>query len=91
MVSGALTLSGDAVRNVYQKLFVKLRIPGYDVTPDDFEDATSRADLIGFIDAVIGAPADTYRTYPSGTLERALAVDALVAARAPTRAACRAT
>ncbi len=50
----------DAIRGTYERLFVKLRIPGYDVTPGDLEDAATRRELLALLER-IGAAGD-----PSG-------------------------
>jgi hypothetical protein len=47
-VNVALGRATDAIRGVYERLFVKLRIPGYDVTPFDLEDNAARRELMGF-------------------------------------------
>lgn len=53
----ALTSAGEAVRSVYERLFVKLRIPGYDVSPYDLEDTAMRDGLVTLLDALALAPA----------------------------------
>jgi hypothetical protein len=45
------------VRGIFERLFVKLRIPGYSVTPGDFEDATTRRELLALLDG-LGATND---------------------------------
>jgi hypothetical protein len=47
----------EAIRGTYERLFVKLRIPGYDVTPADLEDAATRRELLALLDR-IGALGD---------------------------------
>ena len=47
----------EAIRGTYERLFVKLRIPGYDVTPADLEDAATRRELLALLDR-IGASND---------------------------------
>jgi hypothetical protein len=49
--------ASEAIRGVYERLFVKLRIPGYDVSAHDFEDAATRRDLLALLDR-IGASAE---------------------------------
>jgi hypothetical protein len=55
---GAVT---EAVRGTFERLFVKLRIPNYDVTPDDLEDAATRLELLALLDR-IGAATDPVDT-----------------------------
>jgi hypothetical protein len=50
-ISEALVAATDAVRGVYERLFVKLRIPGYGVTPFDLEDNAARRALLAFLRA----------------------------------------
>ena len=50
-VASALESASAAVRGVYERLFVKLRIPGYDLTPFDLEDNAARRELLRFFDA----------------------------------------
>jgi hypothetical protein len=42
----------EAIRGMYERLFVKLRIPGYDVTPADLEDAATRRELLTLLDRI---------------------------------------
>jgi hypothetical protein len=42
----AFAALADAVRSVYERLYVKLRIPGYVVRPSDLEDDVTRRDLL---------------------------------------------
>jgi hypothetical protein len=49
--------AAEAIRGVYERLFVKLRIPGYGVTANDLEDAATRRDLLALLDR-IGASTD---------------------------------
>jgi hypothetical protein len=44
--------AAEAIRGVYERLFVKLRIPGYDVTPSDLEDDATRRDLLALLDRI---------------------------------------
>ena len=50
-----LAAAGDALRDVFDRLFVKLRIPGYDVSADDLEDAALRAALAVLLDRLANA------------------------------------
>ena len=52
-------VAAEAVRTMYQQLFVKVRIPGYGVTAADFDDAEMRRDLIAFVDAALSASTAT--------------------------------
>ena len=47
-VNDALEAATEAIRGVYERLFVKLRIPGYDVSLFDLEDNATRRELTGF-------------------------------------------
>jgi hypothetical protein len=38
--------TADVIRGIFERLFVKLRIPGYVLTPADLEDAASRRELL---------------------------------------------
>ena len=49
--------ASEAIRGIYERLFVKLRIPGYDVTPGDLEDAATRRELLSLLER-IGASGD---------------------------------
>jgi uncharacterized repeat protein (TIGR01451 family) len=49
-VSAALGVVGDRLRDVFDRLFVKLRIPGYAVCCDDLEDAALRAAIVALLD-----------------------------------------
>jgi hypothetical protein len=53
-VAAALAAAREAVRDVYERLFVKARVPGYEVTPYDLEDAELRRSL----GALLAAAAD---------------------------------
>ena len=62
----------EAIRGTYERLFVKLRIPGYDVTALDLEDAATRRELLALLDrigasgdprAAVGSRADVYRAH----------------------------
>jgi len=48
-VEAAFNAARDAVRSVLDRLYIKLRIPGYDVMPRDLEDAKLREALIEFM------------------------------------------
>jgi hypothetical protein len=43
---------GEAIRGVYERLFVKLRIPGYAVMPGDLEDEATRRDLLSLFERI---------------------------------------
>jgi hypothetical protein len=51
-VRATFATAADTVRGLYERLFVKLRIPGYELTPGDLEDPSSRRDLLGFLERV---------------------------------------
>ena len=53
--------ASEAIRGTYERLFVKLRIPGYDVTTGDLEDAATRRELLALLDR-IGASSDPLGT-----------------------------
>ncbi|GEM_PF-3580344 len=48
--SAALSAVGDALRDVFDRLFVKLRIPGYALSSEDLEDGALRAALVVLLD-----------------------------------------
>ena len=82
-VNTALGNATESVRGVYERLFVKLRIPGYDVTPFDLEDNAARRGLLNFLRAAAAGEAmppygsaDLCVTISSSSLASAL--DALV-------------
>ena len=52
MLDAAFAGAAEAIRGVYERLFVKLRIPGYDVLPGDLEDAATRRDLLALLDRI---------------------------------------
>ncbi len=56
-LDAAFAGASEAVRGVYERLFVKLRIPGYDVTVNDLEDDGARRDLLGLLDRMDAAAA----------------------------------
>ncbi|MGA2395349.1 MAG: hypothetical protein ABSH03_18570 [Candidatus Lustribacter sp.] len=45
----------EAIRGTYERLFVKLRIPGYGITPGDLEDAVTRRELLALLDRIANA------------------------------------
>jgi hypothetical protein len=49
-VASALAGVRQAVRDVFDRLFVKLRIPGFDVTCDDVDDVVLRSAMIGLFE-----------------------------------------
>ncbi len=49
--------ASEAIRGIYERLFVKLRIPGYDVTAADLEDVAVRRELLGLLERIAVAPA----------------------------------
>jgi hypothetical protein len=51
-LDAAFAGAAEAIRGVYERLFVKLRIPGYDVLPGDLEDAATRRDLLALLDRI---------------------------------------
>jgi len=48
-------VAAEAIRGIYERLFVKLRIPGYDVTPGDLEDAATRRELLALLERIDAA------------------------------------
>ncbi|HTD35346.1 MAG TPA: hypothetical protein VK665_16890, partial [Candidatus Elarobacter sp.] len=57
-VAAALDGVRDALRDVFDRLFVKLRIPGFDVSSDDLEDAGLRAALVALFRQLAPARSD---------------------------------
>jgi hypothetical protein len=57
-VAAALDGVRDALRDVFDRLFVKLRIPGFDVSSDDLEDADLRTALIALFRQLAPARSD---------------------------------
>jgi hypothetical protein len=51
-LDAAFAGAAEAIRGVYERLFVKLRIPGYDVTSDDLEDADTRRELLALLQRI---------------------------------------
>ena len=49
-VDAALGVVRDRLRDVFDRLFVKLRIPGYAVCSDDLEDAALRAAIVALLE-----------------------------------------
>jgi hypothetical protein len=43
------------LRDVFDRLFVKLRIPGFDVVSDDVDDIVLRSAMIGLFERLLGA------------------------------------
>lgn len=50
MCSNAFRTAAEFVRSVYERLFIKLRIPGYDMTSFDLEDEAMRRAVRAFFD-----------------------------------------
>ncbi len=78
-VSAALGAAGDAIRSAYERLFVKLRIPGYGVTPYDLEDNAMRRELTAFVR--VAATGSALPPYGSADLRVTISTSALAAAR----------
>ncbi len=74
-VRAALGTATESVRGVYERLFVKLRIPGYDVTPFDLEDNATRHGLLHFLRAA--AAGDTLPPYGCADLRVAISSSTL--------------
>jgi len=60
--------ASEAIRGVYERLFVKLRIPGYDVAAADWDDAAGRAELLGLLEGIAGVPATAQAAGEPGDL-----------------------
>lgn len=45
----------ETIRSTYERLFVKLRIPGYGITANDLEDAASRHELLSLLERITTA------------------------------------
>jgi hypothetical protein len=84
-VNAALASATDAIRAVYERLFVKVRIPGYDVSPFDLEDNATRRELVGFFR--IAAAGSALPPYGSADLRVTVTSSALAAARDALEAA----
>jgi hypothetical protein len=50
--AGALDAVRGAVRDVFDRLYVKLRIPGFDVSSDDLDDPALRSALVTLVEAL---------------------------------------
>jgi hypothetical protein len=71
LLAAALAAAGEAIRNVYERLFVKVRIPNYDLTSYDLEDGAVRGTLAVLLDEAAAARAATIaRADLRVTLER---------------------
>lgn len=80
-LADALAHAGESVRSIYERLFVKLRIPAYDVGPYDLEDGATRAALAALLDGAA-------RVVPVASepfAELTVALDAAVLRDAQTR------
>jgi hypothetical protein len=51
-LDAAFAGASEAIRGMYERLFVKLRIPGYGVTPADLEDAATRTELLALLERI---------------------------------------
>ena len=76
-VNDALDAAANAIRGVYERLFVKLRIPGYDVSPFDLEDNATRRELTAFFRAACAGTA--LPPYGNAELRGTLTTSALLA------------
>ncbi|HZW52462.1 MAG TPA: hypothetical protein VFF00_00445 [Candidatus Elarobacter sp.] len=56
-IAAALDAVGSALRDTFDRLYVKLRIPGFDVSADDLEDGSSRAALVVLFQTLLAAAA----------------------------------
>ncbi len=76
-LNDVLALAGESTRSIYERLFVKLRIPGYDVGPYDLEDAPTRAALVALLDGAVTATTVQLRAAADleVTLDRATLLD----------------
>jgi hypothetical protein len=54
-IAAALDGMRHALRDVFDRLFVKLRIPGFDVVSDDVDDIVLRSALIGLFERLLDA------------------------------------
>jgi hypothetical protein len=57
-LDAAFAGASEAIRGIYERLFVKLRIPGYGVTAADLEDSATRTELLALLDR-IGTSSDS--------------------------------
>jgi hypothetical protein len=55
LVASALGATHDALRDVFDRLFVKLRIPGFDVAASDLEDPALRRALVRLFERLLTA------------------------------------
>ncbi len=55
LVASALGAAHDALRDVFDRLFVKLRIPGFDVAASDLEDPALRRALVRLFERLLTA------------------------------------
>jgi hypothetical protein len=86
-LEAAFGAASEAIRGVYERLFVKLRIPGYDVTSSDLEDAATRRELLTLLDRLgEAAEAPAFAAAP-GDLHVRLDVHRVLALRAALAAA----
>jgi hypothetical protein len=77
-VTIALSRANDAIRGVYERLFVKLRIPGYAPAPFDLEDNAARRELGAFLRAA--AATTPLPPYDGADLRVTLSSSAIAAA-----------
>jgi hypothetical protein len=56
-VAGALDDARAALADVFDRLYVKLRIPGFDATSGDLEDAKLRRAIVALLERLLTAPA----------------------------------
>jgi hypothetical protein len=77
----------EAIRGMYERLFVKLRIPGYDVTPGDLEDAPTRRELLALLDRIGSAGEPVTGVDPRADVYVRIDRNRLSAARAALAAA----
>jgi hypothetical protein len=73
-ITEALARERDALRSVLDRLYVKMRIPGYDVTAADCEDTTARRSLAALLGAVADSRGDDWT--PTGHPALSTTVDA---------------
>ena len=57
VIASALDDVRRALRDVFDRLFVKLRIPGFGVASDDVDDVALRGAMTGFFERLLHAPA----------------------------------
>jgi hypothetical protein len=51
-LDAAFAGASEAIRGIYERLFVKLRIPGYGVTPADLENTAARTELLALLERI---------------------------------------